>query len=93
MQGNSNKLHNQVGIGIKYLKTIPSETKQTKASQTMDVTLIMKTKGSRRVQTTTNRMETWTDEVVLTAMEEHKWFSPSADEHAEQQQQQQQTAE
>ena len=46
MQGMSNKMHNQVGTGIKAHKTIPSETKQTKTSQTIDVTLIMKTKGS-----------------------------------------------
>ena len=44
-----------------------SETKQTKTSQATDVTLIMKTKGSRRAQTTTNRVETRTVKVDLTA--------------------------
>ena len=57
MQGNSNKTHNQVGIGIKSHKTIPSETKQTKTNQTIDVTLKTKTKGSRRVPTTNKGME------------------------------------
>ena len=57
-QGISKKMHNQVGTGMKAHKIISSETKQTKTSQTMDVTLIMKTKGSKRVQTTTNRMIT-----------------------------------
>ena len=33
----------------------------------MNVTLIMKTKNSNRVQTTTNRMETGTGKVGLTA--------------------------
>ena len=60
MHGSSNKIHNQVEIGIKSHKTISSETKQTK---TIDVTLLMKTKNSRRFQITTNRMETKTDKV------------------------------
>ena len=51
-------MHNQVGTGIKAHKTIPSETKQTNTSQNMDITLLILTKGSKRVQTTTNRMET-----------------------------------
>ena len=67
MLGNSNKMHNQLGTGIKFHKTMSSETKQTKTSQAMDVTLIMKTKGSRRVQTTTNRVETSTGKVDVTA--------------------------
>ena len=58
MQDNSNKIFNPVRTGIKCHETIHSETKQTRTSQTIDVTLIMKTKGSRRFQTTTNRMET-----------------------------------
>ena len=67
MQGNSNKMHNKLGTGIKSHKTMTSETKQTKTSQAMDVTLILKTKGNRRVQTTTNRVETRKDKVDLTA--------------------------
>ena len=67
MQGNSNKMHNQLRTGIKTHKTMSSETKQTKTSQAMDVTLKMKTKGSRRVPTTTNRVETRTSKVDLTA--------------------------
>ena len=67
MQGNSNKMHNQLGTGIKTHKTFSSETKQTKTSQAMDATLIMKTKGKRRVQNTTNRVETRTGKVDLTA--------------------------
>ncbi|XP_075264069.1 uncharacterized protein LOC142355955 [Convolutriloba macropyga] len=55
MQDNSNKMRNQLGTGIKSHKTMSSETKQTQPSHAMDVTFIMKTKGSRRVQTTTNR--------------------------------------
>ena len=42
-----------------------NQTKQS--SQAMDVTLIMKTKGSRRVQTSTNRVETRKSKVDLTA--------------------------
>ena len=53
--------------GIKSHKTVSSETKQTKTSQTMDVTLIMKTKGGRPVRTTTNRMDTRTDKIDPTA--------------------------
>ena len=67
MQGNSKKMHNQLGTGIKSHKTMFSETKQTKTSQAPDGTLEMKTKGSRRVQCTTNRVETRTDKVDLTA--------------------------
>ena len=67
IQGNSNKMHNQMGTGIISHKTKLSETKQTKTSQTIDVTLIMETKGSRPVPSTTNRIETWTDKVDLTA--------------------------
>ena len=91
MQGISNKMHNQLGTGIKPHKTMSSETKQTKTNQAMDATLIMKTKGSRRVQTKTIRVETRTDKVDLTAALHTgstgtKMVSPSADEHAEQQQ-------
>ena len=67
MQGNSKNMHSQLGTGIKSHKTMSSESKQTKTSQATDVILIMKTKGSRRVQTTTNRVETRTDKVDLTA--------------------------
>ena len=67
MQGNSKKMHNQLGTGIKSHKTMSSETKKTKTSQAMDVTLIMKTKGSRRVPTTANRVETTTSKVDLKA--------------------------
>ena len=56
----------QVGTEVKSYKTIPSETQQTK-TRTMDVTFIMKTKGSKRVPTTTNRLEIWWDKVNLAA--------------------------
>ena len=67
MQGNSNKMHNQLGTRIETHITMSSETKQTKTRQAVDVILIMKTKGSRRIQTTTNRVETRTGKVDLTA--------------------------
>ena len=67
LQGSSNKMHNQVRTGVKSHKTISSETGQSKTSQTMVVTLIMKTKGSRLVRTTTNRMDTRTDKIDPTA--------------------------
>ena len=67
MQGRCNNMHNQMGTGTKTHK-ITSDPKPTKTSQTMDVTLTMKTKGSRRVQTTTNRVELKTDMVDLTAV-------------------------
>ena len=67
MQGNINKMHNQLGTGIKSHKTMSSDTKQTKTNQAMDVTLKKKIKGSKRVQTTTNRVETRTGNVDLTA--------------------------
>ena len=80
-------MHNQVGTGIRSQKTIPSEAQQTEISQTMAEIFTMRKKGSRRVPTTTNRKETWTDKVDQTAalhtgQWENKWFSPSADEHA-----------
>ena len=67
MQGRSNNMRNQGGTGIKSHKTLSSQNKQTKTSQIMEVFLIMKTKGSRRVQAKTNSIETKTDKVVLTA--------------------------
>ena len=67
MQGRCNNTHNQMVTGTKSHKTKSSDPKPTKTSQTMGVTLIMKIKGSKRVQTTTNRMETWTDKMDLTA--------------------------
>ena len=58
MQGRSNNAHNQTSPDLK----------PTKTSKTMDVTLVMKTKGSRRVQTTTNKVETRKDKLDLTAI-------------------------
>ena len=47
-------MHNQVGIGVKSRKKLSSKNKQTKTSENMDVSLIIKTKG---VRSTTIRLK------------------------------------
>ena len=90
MQVTNIKIHNQVGTGIKPHKTPSSESEQKKTSQTKDVTLKLKTKGSRRFRTATNRIKTRTVKPKSGSLHNgnwKKWFTPSAAEHAEQQQQ------
>ena len=88
MQVSSNKMHNQLGTGIKSQKTKPSEIKQNKTSETMDVNLKMKTKAKEFQLKPTglkHEQRRWIlQQHFKEGQPEEKSFSPSADEHRRQ---------